>query len=77
MVHYICTGGCGGVSETPGVCQTEGCSLHGEALKECNCEDGKHEALVEKEADPSEKTEEVGSSDGGAESQDSGEEMKM
>jgi len=42
MEHYICTGGCGGVSETPGSCQAEDCQKHGEALTSCNCEDGKH-----------------------------------
>lgn len=45
MTHYVCTGGCGGVSETPGNCQAESCSLHGEPLKECNCIDGKHEEV--------------------------------
>ncbi len=42
MPHYICTGGCKGVSDTPGVCQTEGCSLEGHTLEECNCIDGEH-----------------------------------
>jgi hypothetical protein len=45
MSHYVCTGGCGGVSETPGVCQAESCSLHNQPLKECNCTDGKHEEV--------------------------------
>ncbi|MDR3642507.1 MAG: hypothetical protein P4L74_02655 [Candidatus Doudnabacteria bacterium] len=42
MTHYVCTGGCGGVSDTPGVCNAESCSLHGQPLKECNCTDGLH-----------------------------------
>jgi hypothetical protein len=42
MTHYICTGGCNGVSDTPGVCQSETCSLHKHELKECNCTDGQH-----------------------------------
>jgi len=42
MTHYICTGGCGGVSENPGVCQTEDCPKHEQPLDECNCEDNKH-----------------------------------
>ncbi len=42
MKHYICTGGCNGVSETPGVCQAEDCSKHNQNLEECNCEDEKH-----------------------------------
>ncbi|HEY4509411.1 MAG TPA: hypothetical protein VJC15_00275 [Candidatus Paceibacterota bacterium] len=40
--HYICTGGCEGISDKPGVCQTEGCADEGKPLKECNCEDGLH-----------------------------------
>jgi len=50
MPHYVCTGGCKGVSETPGTCQTETCPLHGHDLKECNCEDGKHELPTKEEA---------------------------
>ena len=42
MTHYICTGGCGGVSETPGVCQANLCPLHGKPLVPCDCTDGKH-----------------------------------
>ena len=40
--HYICTGGCEGVSAKPGVCQAEGCPDYQKPLKECNCEDGLH-----------------------------------
>lgn len=42
MAHYICTGTCGGVSETPGVCQAALCPLHGKPLVPCDCTDGKH-----------------------------------
>ena len=42
MGHYICTGGCKGESETPGVCLAEGCARHGESLEECNCKDRAH-----------------------------------
>jgi len=42
MTHYICTGGCGGVSETEGTCQAEDCSKHNEPLTNCDCTDGKH-----------------------------------
>ena len=38
MSHYICEGECGGVSDQPGVCQTEGCSRHSQPLVECRCE---------------------------------------
>jgi len=33
--HYICTGGCGGVSSKPGVCQAEGCKKKKMPLEEC------------------------------------------
>lgn len=45
MTHYICTGMCGGVSETPGVCQAEICPLHGKPLVPCDCTDGKHHGI--------------------------------
>jgi hypothetical protein len=40
--HYICLGGCRGVSKVPGVCQTEGCANHHHELVKCNCTDGLH-----------------------------------
>ena len=40
--HYICLGGCRGVSENPGVCQTAGCEHFGHELVECPCTDGLH-----------------------------------
>lgn len=49
MTHYVCTGGCGGVSEKPGSCQTESCSLYGKPLVECNCADGQHAEAFAKE----------------------------
>ena len=52
MKHYICTGGCNGVSDTPGVCEAEGCMDFGELLQECNCIDGKHGASEEEEDAP-------------------------
>jgi len=42
MKHYICTGGCKGVSDKPGVCQAEDCPKRGQPLDECDCEDGRH-----------------------------------
>ena len=49
MKHWICTGGCGGVSDKPGICQTDTCPKHGQPLTECDCNDGQHEKdLVEK-----------------------------
>ena len=40
--HYICLGGCKGVSETPGVCQTLDCANHKHELVPCECADGRH-----------------------------------
>jgi len=37
MPHFICDA-CGGVSETPGICQTNDCEKNGDELKECNCD---------------------------------------
>jgi len=42
MSHFVCTGECNGVSETPGTCQAENCSFYGVPLKECSCDDGQH-----------------------------------
>ena len=40
--HYICTGGCQGVSEHSGVCQAPDCVNHKHELVECNCTDNLH-----------------------------------
>ncbi len=40
--HYICLGGCRGVSKVPGVCQALDCENHKHELVECNCTDGLH-----------------------------------
>ncbi|MFA6354282.1 MAG: hypothetical protein WCX12_01195 [Candidatus Paceibacterota bacterium] len=40
--HYICPGGCEGVSEKQGVCQAKDCERNGEALEECDCQNGAH-----------------------------------
>lgn len=44
--HFVCTGGCGGVSESPGTCQATDCPDHGQPLKECNCTDGLHSEAI-------------------------------
>ena len=46
MEHYICVGGCGAVSDKPGVCQDIDCPNHGYSLVECNCIDGEHAGLT-------------------------------
>lgn len=40
--HYICTGGCGGVSKKPGVCEAPVCTRKGMPLEECCCVNGTH-----------------------------------
>ncbi|OGJ01230.1 hypothetical protein A3G53_03730 [Candidatus Nomurabacteria bacterium RIFCSPLOWO2_12_FULL_44_11] len=40
--HYICLGGCRGVSKKPGVCQTPDCVDHGHEMVRCSCTDGRH-----------------------------------
>ncbi|MBI5732743.1 hypothetical protein HY967_02160 [Candidatus Jorgensenbacteria bacterium] len=47
--HYICTGGCRGVSKVPGVCQSKECPLYSEPLDRCDCEDGNHYGAFENE----------------------------
>jgi hypothetical protein len=47
-IHYICDGGCEGVSEVPCNCGAETCTKHGLPLRECSCEDGKHNGAFEK-----------------------------
>ena len=42
MKHYICTGGCNGLSETPGTCKAPQCSKTTKKLTGCMCEDGTH-----------------------------------
>lgn len=48
MEHFICTGGCGGISGTSGVCQTQSCPNYGKPLKSCTCNDGEHQELKTK-----------------------------
>ena len=45
MAHYVCPE-CGGVSDHPKVCETEGCSKKGHPLVECNCTDSKHAEVL-------------------------------
>lgn len=42
MSHFVCKGGCGGVSEIEGFCETDGCSNQWQSLENCDCQDGKH-----------------------------------
>lgn len=47
--HYICTGGCKGVSNIPGTCNAVDCPFHNKELTECDCIDGKHNDFISKE----------------------------
>ena len=49
MKHNICTGGCKGVSETAGVCETVDCSKNGQPLTECECGDQMHNGAFDEE----------------------------
>ncbi|KKU55650.1 MAG: hypothetical protein UX77_C0009G0026 [Parcubacteria group bacterium GW2011_GWA1_47_11] len=47
--HYVCHGGCKGVSTVPGTCQAGDCMAHGKELKKCDCGDGRHNDWKPKE----------------------------
>ncbi|TSC81720.1 MAG: hypothetical protein G01um101419_754 [Parcubacteria group bacterium Gr01-1014_19] len=47
MHHYICLGGCEGVSEKEGKCQDPKCPDYQKDLKHCDCTDGKHDGAFE------------------------------
>lgn len=47
MHHYICKGGCKGISEKSGVCQTSNCPHHNQSLEVCDCIDNKHHGAFE------------------------------
>lgn len=51
--HYICTGGCKGVSDKPKVCEAEDCPKKGQPLTECVCEDNRHDGAADAEEDES------------------------
>jgi hypothetical protein len=50
MTHYICMGGCGGVSEVAKTCGAETCPKHGDLLTPCDCTDGKHYGRQDRDA---------------------------
>ena len=58
MTHFICTGDCGGKSDTLGVCKDEDCLKSGDALKECSCEDNSHNEAGETAEDATEEKDE-------------------
>lgn len=52
-MHFACSGECGGSSDHLINCGTEGCSMYGQPMAECNCTDGKHEEAKKKEEETS------------------------
>ena len=43
--HYVCTGGCGFVSEDGGRCKIGDCYRYRNPLTTCNCKNNKHKDL--------------------------------
>jgi hypothetical protein len=53
MTHYVCTGGCKGVSEDPNAaCLAEDCPKHAHPLTPCDCTDQQHEEAYAKDETP-------------------------
>ena len=44
-IHYVCTGGCGFVTNEPGRCTSLSCYRYRNPLNECRCKNGKHGKL--------------------------------
>ena len=42
QLHYVCLGGCEGVSQNPGVCQATECENLNKNLVSCSCENNEH-----------------------------------
>lgn len=47
--HYICRGGCKGVSEHPGVCQDKECPNYGKPLEMCDCPNDWHKGAFDEQ----------------------------
>lgn len=48
LKHYICSGNCKGISQNPGICQSQNCDKYNQELSECLCGDGLHGTLSRK-----------------------------
>lgn len=44
ITHFVCKGGCGGVSPDAGSCQVATCPKFNQPLEPCGCTDGAHGA---------------------------------
>ena len=51
--HYVCTGGCKGVSDSPNLCQAETCPKHGTPMAACTCDDDKHDDVMKEVSEES------------------------
>lgn len=47
MTHYICTGGCGQVSDLPATCNEKACMKYHQPMTVCHCQDNKHAEAYE------------------------------
>jgi hypothetical protein len=45
-IHYVCTGGCGTVSNNPGKCHSIDCPRGRNPFSICECKNGKHGNLL-------------------------------
>ncbi|PIR79970.1 MAG: hypothetical protein COU25_02660 [Candidatus Levybacteria bacterium CG10_big_fil_rev_8_21_14_0_10_35_13] len=45
-IHYVCTGGCGLVTNESGKCTSRGCVRNRNPLVVCKCKNGKHGILL-------------------------------
>lgn len=52
MEHYICTGGCHGVSQGSGLCQDKNCLKHNQPLTFCDCDSLESHKTEEVPKDP-------------------------
>ena len=47
MVHFVCSGECSGVSETPMACGMKDCSKYNHPLIKCDCADNSHKRVFQ------------------------------
>ena len=45
MSHYVCTGTCLGVSDTPKMCGDPSCTHFNKSLHPCECHSGDHRGM--------------------------------
>ena len=50
-IHYVCTGGCGGMLPDSGVCQAADCPNTKKPMEACACADGFHKKDTRQDLD--------------------------